>query len=562
MKKLINSIIIILAVAFVTVGLSVGFDKSKISADTAYRYDYNFRGELPCFNNIADSAAYLKQNIASTSNSFYYDGSFASNVGIGDIIDAITDKVFEYDGNATTGDYYRYNYSLIKISYANYSNRVSSGSKCYYVSMVFSFRTTSAQEAELASAIDNALAQMDINTLSTYGKIKAIYTYITSNVTYDDANYNIPSSQVDPMTFTAYKAMNSKTAVCQGIALLFYRMCLTVGIDCRIIRSATHAWNIVELDGCYYNVDATWDLGCTSINEFRYFLLPNCPDFTLGHHVTSDPVYNEVPMATAAYPINQPVAITLYSIQISDYPEVAAFVERLYTKALNRAADTVGLENWVYEIVINRQSGGSVALGFFNSQEFVNRNLSDSEFVEVLYNVFFDRESDPSGKSTWVQALTNGLTREQVVSSFINSSEWATECFTYGIVSGGSGTPNVTPNQGVIDFATRLYNIALGREADPTGLDNWARSLANRQVSGSEAAYGFFFSEEFVNANYSSEEFVSRLYRTFLGREADEQGFNNWVGQLEQGVTRESVFEGFANSAEFENICNGYGINR
>lgn len=88
------------------------------------------------------------------------------------------------------------------------------------------------------------------------------------------------------------------------------------------------------------------------------------------------------------------------------------------------------------------------------------------------------------------------------------------------------------------------------------------RSLANRQVSGSEAAYGFFFSEEFVNANYSSEEFVSRLYRTFLGREADEQGFNNWVGQLEQGVTRESVFEGFANSAEFENICNGYGINR
>ncbi|MFA5726657.1 MAG: hypothetical protein WC886_03350, partial [Saccharofermentanaceae bacterium] len=110
MKKLINSIIIILAVAFVTVGLSVGFDKSKISADTAYRYDYNFRGELPCFNNIADSAAYLKQNIASTSNSFYYDGSFASNVGIGDIIDAITDKVFEYDGNATTGDYYRYNY--------------------------------------------------------------------------------------------------------------------------------------------------------------------------------------------------------------------------------------------------------------------------------------------------------------------------------------------------------------------------------------------------------------------------------------------------------------------
>ncbi|MBO4635601.1 MAG: DUF4214 domain-containing protein, partial [Clostridiales bacterium] len=68
--------------------------------------------------------------------------------------------------------------------------------------------------------------------------------------------------------------------------------------------------------------------------------------------------------------------------------------------------------------------------------------------------------------------------------------------------------------------------------------------------------------EEFMNQNVSNTDFVNRLYRTFMGREADEDGFNAWVAQLDSGVSREEVFYGFADSPEFGRICAAYGIIR
>lgn len=47
-----------------------------------------------------------------------------------------------------------------------------------------------------------------------------------------------------------------------------------------------------------------------------------------------------------------------------------------------------------------------------------------------------------------------------------------------------------------------------------------------------------------------------------MGREPDEAGYNAWVGQLNSGVSREEVFNGFAQSQEFTQICAWYGIAR
>ena len=84
--------------------------------------------------------------------------------------------------------------------------------------------------------------------------------------------------------------------------------------------------------------------------------------------------------------------------------------------------------------------------------------------------------------------------------------------------------------------------------------------LANRQISGSAAAHGFFFSEEFTIQNFSNDEYVTRLYRTFMGREPDPSGFADWAGRLANGASREDVFQGFAGSAEWAEICSNYGI--
>ena len=50
------------------------------------------------------------------------------------------------------------------------------------------------------------------------------------------------------------------------------------------------------------------------------------------------------------------------------------------------------------------------------------------------------------------------------------------------------------------------------------------------------------------------------LYRTMMDREPDEAGLNDWVTSLQSGTSRQSVFDGFADSTEFDNIVRAYGL--
>ena len=279
-----------------------------------------------------------------------------------------------------------------------------------------------------------------------------------------------------------------------------------------------------------------------------------------GNGSASTPTPSTRPIATnTSMPTTTPEPIPEVE---SEEAGTSGFVERLYSVALDRPSDPNGKADWINRIMSGECSGADAARGFFLSPEFVEAGLSDEEFTTKLYRTFFGREPDESGFNGWMNELANGASRESVLNGFINSTEWANLCLTYGIRSGGNGVPNITiePSSQVIGFATRLYTTCLGRDADPQGLNDWANQLANLQISGSAAAHGFFFSEEFLIQNFSDDEYVTRLYRTFMDREPDPAGFADWTGRLANGATREEVFQGFAGSVEWAEICAEYGI--
>ena len=208
-------------------------------------------------------------------------------------------------------------------------------------------------------------------------------------------------------------------------------------------------------------------------------------------------------------------------------------------------------------------TGGRVAIGFLiEAPEFLNRNLSDSDFVDVLYKTFFDREADEGGKAFWMGHLATDMTREQVVRGFIDSTEWCNLCAYYGVKSGAPNAKAEKPSNNAMKFATRLYTECLGREPDADGLLFWALRLTNLESSGYEAAKGFFESTEFTNKNVDDTTYVKLLYRTFMGRDYDQGGLEFWLGHLSTDMTRLQVLQGFAQSQEFTNICNEYGIDR
>ncbi|MBP5492724.1 MAG: DUF4214 domain-containing protein, partial [Clostridiales bacterium] len=59
-----------------------------------------------------------------------------------------------------------------------------------------------------------------------------------------------------------------------------------------------------------------------------------------------------------------------------------------------------------------------------------------------------------------------------------------------------------------------------------------------------------------------NEEYLTRLYTTFMGREPEADGFAYWLGLLNGGTDRNDVMKAFAGCPEFQEICNQYGIVR
>lgn len=72
-------------------------------------------------------------------------------------------------------------------------------------------------------------------------------------------------------TLTLIGALIDGSAVCEGYAMAFNFLCDALGISSFVIVSEEldHAWNIVELDGAWYFVDATW----SDTSSDTYFLL-------------------------------------------------------------------------------------------------------------------------------------------------------------------------------------------------------------------------------------------------------------------------------------------------
>ncbi len=243
---------------------------------------------------------------------------------------------------------------------------------------------------------------------------------------------------------------------------------------------------------------------------------------------------------------------------------IADFVERLYTVALGRASEEGGKKYWVDEITNGNKTGADCGLFFLTSEEFNNRGLSIDSFVETLYETFFGRASEPDGKAYWVGQLKSGAkSRADVIWGFIDSKEWCNICADYGVKSGAPTAKAEHASQNAIDFARRLYTCCLGREPEEGGLKYWSLALTNLEQTGCSAAKEFFTSTEFVNLKLGNEEYVRRLYTTFMGRDPETSEIAYWVGEIKAGrQTKESVMAFFGQSPEFTNICKKYGIDR
>ncbi|MBR3057227.1 MAG: DUF4214 domain-containing protein [Clostridiales bacterium] len=278
---------------------------------------------------------------------------------------------------------------------------------------------------------------------------------------------------------------------------------------------------------------------------------------------TATPVLGKLTSIPTETPVPTKKSTPVPTISPEKEPSIADFVERLYTIALNRESEKAGKDFWINEIESGNRTGGDCAHFFLiEAPEFLNRGLSDDDFVETLYKTFFDRDSEAAGKEFWVGELkSKRMSRQDVIGGFIDSKEWCNICATYGVRSGAPNAKAEFASKNAIAFATRLYTCCLDREPENDGLKYWSLALTNLEKTGCEAAAFFFTGDEFVGFGLKNDEYVRRLYTTFMGRDPEASEIAYWVGEISKGTqTKDSVMQFFGSSEEFTNICKKYGI--
>ena len=219
------------------------------------------------FSDYDSAVSYLRKQMVSreTEITLNFPASWFTSHKDGLYWDLLYDAM-KCDDSSTgqEGDALLYGYAGCNVSY----------STAGYIKYTMAYHSNAEQEAKLTEAVAAAMTTLQLNGLSEAKKITKIHDYICNHVDYA---YNSTEEQI----YTAYGALCTGKAVCQGYAVLFYRLCKEAGLSVRIIsgtgNGGPHAWNIVRIGSKYYNVDCTWDgQDAATYNEF---LLKSEADF-------------------------------------------------------------------------------------------------------------------------------------------------------------------------------------------------------------------------------------------------------------------------------------------
>jgi len=186
---------------------------------------------------------------------------------------------------------------------------------------------------------------------------------------------------------------------------------------------------------------------------------------------------------------------------------------------------------------------------FFLSEEYAMRNRSDAEFIADCYRVFLGRDPSERELSEWLQGAWN---RAQVMTAFSESEEFANRIEAMHPGLGGNPTRN---------FVTTMYIGLLDRLVDQNGLEYAAGLFDAAFASGGveavraqakQMAREVIVSDEFLGGNPAPGDYVTRLYRAFLGRFPSDPEMAYWILELLSGRKRSNdLITLFADSEEF-----------
>ncbi len=155
-------------------------------------------------------------------------------------------------------------------------------------------------------------------------------------------------------------------------------------------------------------------------------------DFETDSSTTSTSPKIDVDAPSVSNPKTLPPADELSPEQLQAIQVLYSFITvveiaLLYEAALNREPDIGGLNYW-YDRAAEDLTTKDISQALLASPEFAKNfgnpaKLNNDQFVTTLYTNVLDRAPEPAGKAFWVQQLSSGMSRADVLGNIAVSPE-------------------------------------------------------------------------------------------------------------------------------------------
>lgn len=169
-------------------------------------------------------------------------------------IDVLDYKIKKADAVQVTTTLMQTNFDMYRVS--KIDCKVDNNYVKYFI---ISYDKSAIENAPIINeSINNVVSKANAKE-TTYQKIKYVYDYIIDTYDYD---FELNNHNVNELLTTG-------KGVCTAYAMLFDEIMNRLNIPSKITHNTAHAWNLVLLDGNWYNIDcSTPDM--TEINDFKY----------------------------------------------------------------------------------------------------------------------------------------------------------------------------------------------------------------------------------------------------------------------------------------------------
>lgn len=210
-----------------------------------------------------------------------------------------------------TDDYTHYNLR----SYATKATIPSKGP--ITLQFTLTYRENSSQREFVQNTAKQVVADLITDDMNTHEKVKMLHDWIVLNFSYDSKLFYR----------SAYDGLKTGKTVCEGYALMFYRLLTEAGIPVKVVegygRSRPHAWNLVQIDDQWFHVDTTWDDPVPDQPDdvsYDYYLLSD-QEIKKTHRMTTKikyPVAKDLYINTLETSINEDLMRTSFYENLKD----------------------------------------------------------------------------------------------------------------------------------------------------------------------------------------------------------------------------------------------------